>query len=530
MKKKPFASTGLSVSQRLIAMALLGVVGVAVVGVISRTGLSHVNSSMSEQVVTAKALRNHLEGDMMHDALRADVFASLLADTPDEVALVESDLAEHSEWFRTLLAENNKLPLSADVEAAIDEVAAPLDSYIASAESIIATALTQGREVADADLPQFLEDFATLETAMEEASDKIAAASESAELRSDEQVTTANRNVLVALGLVAIATLAVCWQISRSITKPLRRAVIGLQKLADKDLTTRVEVTTKDETGAMATALNTALASLSDAMQAIDTSSEKLASASTDLTAVSSEIAGSAEETSSQSTVVSAAGDEVSSNVASVATAVEEMAASVQEIAQSTSEAARVAADAVQLAGETNADIARLGESSQEIGNVVKVITQIAEQTNLLALNATIEAARAGESGKGFAVVANEVKELANETAKATEDISRRIAEIQTDTSRAVGSIQQISEIIARISDYQNAIAGAVEEQAATTNEIGRSVSDAARGSQEIATNIAGVAAAAGATAEGVSTTQTAASDLGAVAQELAELVGQFRY
>ena len=528
--KKHTRGGGLTVGQKLFAMGLLGVVGAAAVGLIGRNGLSHVNDGMGEQVVVATALRNHLEGDMMHDALRGDVLASFLANTPEEVDQVKADLAEHSEWFRTLLAENNKLPLSAEVEAAIGEVAAPLDAYIASAESIIDVALTEGPEVADADLPQFLEDFGTLETAMEEASDKISAASEAAETDANAKVSEANRNVVIALVVVALSVLGLCFQIARSITKPLRKAVDSLERLANKDLTARLEVSTKDETGKMASAFNSALASLGQAMQQIDDNSERLASSSQDLAAVSTQIAGSAEETSSQSNVVAAAGDEVSSNVASVATAVEEMAASVQEIAQSTSEAARVASEAVALASSTNADITRLGESSQEIGNVVKVITAIAEQTNLLALNATIEAARAGESGKGFAVVANEVKELANETAKATEDISRRIAEIQTDTARSVDSIQKISEIISRISDYQNSIAGAVEEQAATTNEIGRSVSDAARGSQEIASNISGVAAAAQSTADGVSTTQMAASDLGNVAAELSALVGQFRY
>jgi methyl-accepting chemotaxis protein len=520
----------LSVGQKLLAMGLVGVIGAGVVGWFGHVGLDHVDRSMGEQVVTATALRNHLESDMMHDALRGDVLASLLAETDDEKAQVEADLAEHSEWFRTMVAENKKLPLNGEVQGALDEVSGPLDAYISSAESIIAIALEQGPAVAEADLPQFLEDFGTLETAMEEASDKISAASAAAEADASRQVDAANRNVLIVLVLVAIASLGLCFQIARSITKPLRKAVDTLQRIAGKDLTARLDVTTKDETGAMATALNSALVSLSGAMQAIDANSARLATSSHELAAVSTQIAGAAEETSSQSMVVSAAGEEVSTNVASVATAVEEMAASVQEIAQSTSEAARVAADAVHLAAQTNADITRLGESSQEIGNVVKVITAIAEQTNLLALNATIEAARAGESGKGFAVVANEVKELANETAKATEDISRRIAEIQTDTGRSVESIQQISDIIARISDYQNAIAGAVEEQAATTNEIGRSVSEAARGSQEIASNISGVASAAQSTADGVSTTQMAANDLGVVAGELAELVGQFKY
>src|SRR5439155_15096531 len=176
--------------------------------------------------------------------------------------------------------------------------------------------------------------------------------------------------------------------------------------------------------------------------------------------------------------VASAAAEQVSRNVTTVSTAAEEMGASIKEIAKNANEAARIATSAVKVAERTNTTVAKLGESSAEIGNVVKVITSIAQQTNLLALNATIEAARAGEAGKGFAVVANEVKELAKQTAKATEDIGRKIVAIQTDTKGAVEAIGRIGAIINQIHDLQNTVASAVEEQTATTNEIGRNVSE----------------------------------------------------
>src|SRR3978361_1082120 len=179
------------------------------------------------------------------------------------------------------------------------------------------------------------------------------------------------------------------------------------------------------------------------------------------------------------------------------------MAASINEIAQNASEAAQVAQSAVRVAETTTATIVKLGTSSQEIGAVVKTITSIAEQTNLLALNATIEAARAGEAGKGFAVVANEVKELAQETARATEDIARPVEAIQGDTTRAIAAIGGISEVIGSINDYQLTIASAVEEQTATTAEMSRNVTEAATGAGEIAAHMTGVAAAAGATGSG---------------------------
>jgi methyl-accepting chemotaxis protein len=205
------------------------------------------------------------------------------------------------------------------------------------------------------------------------------------------------------------------------------------------------------------------------------------------------------------------------------------MGASIREIARNANAAAQVAQQAVRVAEATNSTIAKLGESSREIGQVLKVITSIAEQTNLLALNATIEAARAGEAGKGFAVVANEVKELAKETSKATEDIGRKIEAIQSDTRGAVETINQISQIIDQVNDISNTIASAVEEQTATTNEISRNVLDAAKGSGEIAQNITGVAKAAQGTMQGAGDSQQAAAELARMAAELQQLVNRFQ-
>jgi methyl-accepting chemotaxis protein len=212
-----------------------------------------------------------------------------------------------------------------------------------------------------------------------------------------------------------------------------------------------------------------------------------------------------------------------------VATGAEEMGASIKEIAKNATDAAKVATSAVKAAETTTAIVSKLGDSSTEIGQVIKVITSIAQQTNLLALNATIEAARAGEAGKGFAVVANEVKELAKATAKATEDISRKIEAIQTDTGAAVAAIASISGVINQINDISSTIATAVEEQNATTNEMSRNVSEAAHGSGEITSNIGGVAAAAESTSRGAADTQKAAQELVQMSSQLSGLVEQFK-
>jgi len=267
--------------------------------------------------------------------------------------------------------------------------------------------------------------------------------------------------------------------------------------------------------------------SLGQILDKVGETSQNLSSVSEELIVGSREMGRAADETSSQANSVSAGAEQVSSNVQTVATGVEEMGASIKEIAKNASEAAKVAAVAVTVADKTNTTVSQLGQSSAEIGKVIKVITSIAGQTNLLALNATIEAARAGEAGKGFAVVANEVKELAKETAKATEDISQKIEAIQRDTHEAVQAIDQIGLIIKQINEIQGTIASAVEEQTATTNEIARNVSEAAKGSTEIARNITSVAQAAVSTTEGVTNTRTVAEDLARLASELLNLVSQ---
>ncbi len=254
-------------------------------------------------------------------------------------------------------------------------------------------------------------------------------------------------------------------------------------------------------------------------------SAQTLGSASEELSANSKQMVSNAEETSTQASVVSAAAEQVSRNVQTVATGTEEMSASIREIAKNALDAAKVAAVAVKTAETANATVSKLGESSAEIGKVIKVITSIAQQTNLLALNATIEAARAGEAGKGFAVVANEVKELAKETAKATEDISQKIEAIQNDTRSAVAAIGEISGVISKINDYQNTIASAVEEQTATTNEISRNVAEAAKGSSEIAENITGVAATAKSATTGAVDSQRASEELSRMAADLQAIV-----
>ena len=276
--------------------------------------------------------------------------------------------------------------------------------------------------------------------------------------------------------------------------------------------------------------VNQTLEAVAEPLRVTAQNAGTLASSSEELAAVSQQMAGNAEETAAQANVVSAASEQVSKNVSSVASAAEEMQASIREISKNANESARVARNAVRTAQQTNETVKKLGESSSEIGNVIKVITSIAQQTNLLALNATIEAARAGEAGKGFAVVANEVKELAKQTARATEDIGRKIDAIQGDTTGAVKAIEEIGGIINQINDISNSIASAVEEQTVTTNEIGRSVTEAAKGVNDIARNIGSVATAAQNTTQGANDTQKASQELSHMAARMQSVTSRFTF
>ncbi|MBS1826352.1 MAG: PAS domain-containing protein [Acidobacteria bacterium] len=307
-------------------------------------------------------------------------------------------------------------------------------------------------------------------------------------------------------------------------------AILDVVKAASTgDLTKHVSVSGSDAIGQMGEGLAAFLETLRTSMTQIAQNAQALSASSEQLTAISQQMAGNSDATATQANVVSAASEEVSKNVGVVATGSEEMLASIREISKSANDAARIARNAVTVADSTNETISKLGDSSVEIGKVIKVITSIAQQTNLLALNATIEAARAGEAGKGFAVVANEVKELAKETAKATEEISQKIEAIQGDTKGAVKAIGEIGAVINQINDISNTIASAVEEQTATTNEIGRNLTEAAKGTTEIARNITGVASAAQSATQGASDTQSAARSLSEMASNLQQLVSKFR-
>jgi len=334
--------------------------------------------------------------------------------------------------------------------------------------------------------------------------------------------------VLMLVGVLAATSVGLA--VARRIRRSARSVQRALAALANNDLTVEAHVNDRDEMGDMASALSAAQKSLRATMEAVVASAQTVAAAAEELSAANAEVALGAESTSAQAVNASEAASEVSRNVQAIASGAEQMGASIREISHNANEAAKVASEATHVAVTTNDQVAKLGVSSLEIGNVVKVITSIAEQTNLLALNATIEAARAGEAGKGFAVVAGEVKELAQETARATEDIARRVEAIQGDTTGAVEAISRIAGIVQQINDFQLTISSAVEEQTATTNEMSRGINEAASGAGHIATSISGVADSAADASTVLVQIGRSVSELAELSADLRTKVGAFRF
>src|SRR5208282_4059885 len=340
-----------------------------------------------------------------------------------------------------------------------------------------------------------------------------------------------SRALFVTSFLTLLAAAGVLFVLVRKlITRPLASVVELAHQIAGNNLAMEdLRVESADEIGDATAALNQMKNNLRSLVEAIAETAAQVAASSEELSATSQQITANSEETTAQAGVVSEAGGQVNVNLQTVASGAEEMNATIGEIAKNATEAARVAGEAVESAESANQTVGRLGDSSGEIGKVIEVITSIAQQTNLLALNATIEAARAGEAGKGFAVVANEVKELAKQTAKATEEIKQKIGVIRENTGGAVQAIGGIKGVIDKISHISTEIATAVEEQSATTSEMARNVTEAARGAATISENIKGVAQAAQDTSTNVGEAQTATEHLAQMANQLRDLVGRFK-
>jgi methyl-accepting chemotaxis protein len=520
------AFANLGVTQKL---GILFAVGVLSAGAAGGAGLWSQSALIDQaelvrNLEAAAATLNHL--DTREAELKVDAYRSLaepdvtdiLNDLPDDVASVTETLAAL-----------DALTLPDDIRTDIEAIKPDANEF-----SDFITAFVKDASVNKASVmprePEIAERNHAVDDKIGALGDKIQETIAAERTAMNNIVSQARWVTGAALGVGILVFLAVAIQVGRAVVNPVRRVRRVLEALAAGDLTQTVGSSARDEVGQMASALDSAVGSIRRSIAEVSSSSDHLAAASRQLSQVSTEISAAIGTTTRQMNDASASSSEVSRHVSTVATGAEEMGASIREIARNAGDAAAVASGAVREAAAANEKVEQLASSSAEIGNVLKLITSIAEQTNLLALNATIEAARAGEAGKGFAVVANEVKDLAQETAKATDDIRLRISAIQADTGAAAEAIRRMSSVVEEINQYQATIASAVEEQTATTAEMSRSVAEAAAGAEKIAGNVAGVADATAATSHGAGAAQGSAAELATMSQNLRQLVSHFRY
>ncbi|MBI5837985.1 MAG: methyl-accepting chemotaxis protein [Candidatus Eisenbacteria bacterium] len=506
-----------------IGAALLLGVGVAC---LAMTGWMRVE--LSRVLASGTGLQNEMIADMMHDGMQERLQAVLRAVEPGSRERALAQYREDVQRLRAAWEQNRALDLGPEANARMLRMQPELDRFLADAADILRASGTDPagaeRRVAEFD-PRWeaLEaDFITLGKDLERQSRALIL-----ESRTLLWVAMALTMLLVA-GTATVLVVA-GRRLAAGLLAPMRSVMEAAEDVAGGDLTRRLQFGGEDEYAAMAGSLNRAVSAMHDVVRDLAAKADHLNGASEVLASVSRRMTSNADQTSERAREVSATAKRVDGDLASVTARAGSMAGSMRDIWKEVSDSTDVAASASRLAESTTATISKLGESGTQIGKVIRVITNIADQTDLLALNATIAAARAGDAGRGFGVVAAEVKELARQSATATEDISSKIETLQSDVHAAVESITRICEVIGRFTEVQQRIAAAVSAQAEGATEIASCVADAGKGSAEIGGGMDVLVRSAHTTQEGASQADAAAAELRRMATELSGIVARFR-
>ncbi|MEI8393106.1 MAG: methyl-accepting chemotaxis protein [Rhodospirillaceae bacterium] len=542
----------------LIILGMMAVMAIAV-GLYSATNLQHMDDAYDKLLAgESKATVSLARANRVLSDVGRLMFKMIAEDDMSEARRLAEEVKDAGKAFRGFLDSAAKL--DPDSRIAIAEFKSKFDDVGPAIAEVETAALANHNAEAMGMMRKKIEPvFEAFRRDAIDLNDRIL---KSVDARSVALTADANRTYNLTLGSAVGASLLfllIAWQMTAAgVTRPISGLVALMERLARGDTgITVVGADREDEVGAIARALQTfkdsaleverlkaeqvrlekqaaeekrrSMGRLADSFESsVKGVVSAVASASRQLQSNAQSMTANADQTNRQCATVSAAAEQASANVQTVAAATEELSSSISEISRQVTESTRIGTIAVEEANRTNSTVAGLVEAAQKIGEVVQLINNIASQTNLLALNATIEAARAGEAGKGFAVVASEVKNLANQTAKATDDIQAQVAQMQGVTSTTVDAIKGITGTIRRMSEIATTIASAVEEQGAATREIARNVQEASMGTQEVSSNITGVSRAAHETGVGANETLAAAGTLGQQADNLGREVDRF--